>query len=195
MEIIVATRNQGKMREFARILEEFGCTVIGMEEAGVDMEIEEDGSTFGENATIKAMTIHKVTGKPAISDDSGLCVDYLDGRPGVYSARYQGEDTPYPEKIAALLAELKDAAPEERTARFTSAICFVGEDSTPHLFEASCEGTIGYECRGENGFGYDPIFYVGERSFAQLSGEEKDAMSHRGKALRLFAEEQPQLLK
>ena len=93
-----------------------------------------------------------------------------------------------------MLAELKDAAPEERTARFTSAICFVGEDSTPHLFEASCEGTIGYECRGENGFGYDPIFYVGERSFAQLSGEEKDAMSHRGKALRLFAEELPQLL-
>lgn len=194
MEIIVATKNKGKLREFARILEPFGCTAIGMQDAGVDMEIEEDGSTFAENAIIKAMTIHKVTGKPVISDDSGLCVDYLDGRPGVYSARYQGEDTPYPEKIAALLAELKDALPQERTARFTSAICFVGEDSTPHVFEASCEGMIGYECRGENGFGYDPIFYVGDKSFSEISGEEKDAMSHRGKALRMFADELPKLL-
>lgn len=187
MVIVVASKNKGKLKEFSRILNPLGYTVIGMEDAGFNIDIVEDGKTFCENAQIKAMAIHQVTGKPVVADDSGLCIDTLGGSPGVYSARYAGEETPYHEKISKLLTELESTPKEERTARFECAICYVDSNSEVRFFEGSCEGYIGYEPKGENGFGYDPIFYIGDKSFSQLSNEEKDLCSHRGKALNKFA--------
>lgn len=188
MKVIVATGNAGKMREFRRILEPLGFQVTSMKEEGIDVPIQEDGTTFAENARIKAMTVHQHTGEAVIADDSGICVDALDGRPGVYSARYGGEDLPHPEKIKLLLSELQDTPPQQRGARYECAIHFVLADGREYAFHADCPGVIGYETRGQNGFGYDPIFYIGERSFAEYSNEEKDRVSHRGKALRQMAE-------
>lgn len=146
--------------------------------------MEENGTTFEENSFLKANAVHQHTKTAVVADDSGLCVDALGGAPGVYSARYAGEDTPYPEKIRLLLEELKDIPDEKRTARFVAHICFIDENSNRIDVEGVCEGNIGYEPKGENGFGYDPIFMVGEKSFSELSDEEKDQCSHRGKALR-----------
>ena len=136
---------------------------------------------------LKADAVHRQTGRAAVADDSGLCVDALDGRPGVYSARYAGEETPYPEKIQCLLAELDGVPDEKRTARFVAHICYIDEDGQRLDIEESCEGKIGYAPAGENGFGFDPIFLVGEKSFSELDDAEKDAISHRGKALRRLA--------
>ena len=188
MKVIVATGNAGKMREFRRILEPLGFQVTSMKEEGIDVPIVEDGTTFAENARIKAMTVHQHTGEAVIADDSGICVDALGGRPGVYSARYGGEDLPHPEKIKLLLKELIQVPDEKRTARFVAHICYIGADGTRIDAEECCEGVIGHAPRGEGGFGYDPIFMVGDKSFAELSGAEKDAVSHRGKALRAFAQ-------
>lgn len=187
MKVIVATGNAGKMREFKRILEPLGFAVTSMKEEGISLPIEETGATFAENARIKALAVHTHTGEAVVADDSGISVDALDGRPGVYSARYGGEDLPHPEKIKLLLSELRDVPPERRGAHYTCAICFVLPDSRILDFEAVCEGHVGYETRGANGFGYDPIFYIGERSFAEYTDAEKDAISHRGKALRQMA--------
>ena len=136
----------------------------------------------------KAQAVHRLTGKAAVADDSGLCVDALGGAPGVYSARYGGEDLPHSEKIKLLLKELIQVPDEKRTARFVAHICYIGADGTRIDAEECCEGVIGHAPRGEGGFGYDPIFMVGDKSFAELSGAEKDAVSHRGKALRAFAQ-------
>ena len=187
MKVIVATGNAGKMREFKRILEPLGFAVTSMKEEGISLPIEETGTTFAENARIKALAVHTHTGEAVVADDSGISVDALDGRPGVYSARYGGEDLPHPEKIKLLLSELRDVPPERRGAHYTCAICFVLPDGRMLDFEAVCEGHVGYETRGANGFGYDPIFYIGERSFAEYTDAEKDAISHRGKALRQMA--------
>ena len=187
MKVIVATGNAGKMREFKRILEPLGFAVTSMKEEGISLPIEETGATFAENARIKALAVHTHTGEAVVADDSGISVDALDGRPGVYSARYGGEDLPHPEKIKLLLSELRDVPPERRGAHYTCAICFVLPDGRTLDFEAVCEGHVGYETRGANGFGYDPIFYIGERSFAEYTDAEKDAISHRGKALRQMA--------
>lgn len=195
MQVLVATKNSGKLREFERILSPLGLTVIGMEDAGIQAVIEENGTTFLDNAIIKATTLHQITGKAVISDDSGLCVDALDGRPGVYSARYGGEDLDYKGKIALLLGELQDVPPQRRTASYQCVICFVDEHSRVHTFEGHCPGTIGYTCRGERGFGYDPIFYVGERSIAEFENDEKDEISHRGRALQAFGAALPAILK
>lgn len=193
MQVIAATGNQGKLREFERILAPYGFTVIGMKDAGLDIEIEENGTTFAENAKIKAQAVHRLTGKAVISDDSGLCVDALNGRPGVYSARYGGADLPHEQKIVKLLGELEQVPPERRGAQYVCAIHFILPDSQELALTAECPGRIGWECQGENGFGYDPIFYVGEYSMAHLSNEEKDRLSHRGKALRMLAEAMQEL--
>ncbi len=187
MRIIVATRNQGKLKEFERILSPLGYQVVGQEEVCPGVEVEEDGVTFAENAYKKAHEIFLRTGLPAIADDSGLCVDALGGAPGVFSARYAGE--PHSDEACnrKLLKNLEGVPAEQRTARFVSAICCVFGEGDTLACEDSCEGTIGFEPRGTGGFGYDPLFLVGEKSFSELSGEEKDAVSHRGKALRTFA--------
>lgn len=191
MKLIAATGNKNKVEEFARILAPLGVEVISPADLGLALEVEETGDTFAENAYLKAKAFFDATGKPALADDSGLCVDALDGRPGVFSARYHGEGTSYTQKIAALVAELAGLKlPEEgRTARFTCAICCVLDGETVVRAQESCEGRIGYEMRGEHGFGYDPIFYMGERSMAELDDAGKDAVSHRGRALRSFAQQ------
>ena len=189
MDFLIATHNMKKREELHRILSPMGIGVYLDFECGVILqEVEETGSTFAENALLKARAGCADSMMPCIADDPGLCVDARDGRPGVYSARYQGEDTPYPEKIAALLDELKDVPDEKRTARFVSAIACVFPTGEAFTVQGTAEGKIGYEMRGENGFGYDPIFYMGDRAFAELSAAEKDAVSHRGNALRALAE-------
>ena len=187
MKGIAATGNMGQLREFARIFAPLGIEPAAQSEVCPGLSVEETGTTFAENAFLKADAVHERTGLAAVADDSGLCVDALDGAPGVYSARYAGEETPYPEKISRLLGELEGVPEERRTARFVAHICYIGADGARIDAEGTCEGKIGWEPRGDGGFGYDPIFYVGDRSFAELSAEEKDAVSHRGKALRELA--------
>ena len=191
MKLVLATNNPGKVKEFARILEPLGIEVITQKQAGADLHVEENGETFAENARLKAMAVYRATGLPTVADDSGLCVDALDGKPGVYSARWYGEDTPYAEKNARLIAELEDVPQEKRTARFVCAIAAAFPDGTMKTVRAAMEGRIGYEEKGENGFGYDPIFYLPEYgcTSAELSMEEKNKISHRGKALRLIKDE------
>ena len=188
--IIFATGNAGKMREIRAILSDLGLPVLSMKEAGVVLDIVEDGKTFAENAKIKAMTVWKQTGGIVLADDSGLAVDYIGGEPGVYSARYMGEDTSYRIKNTNLIERLTGVPDEKRTARFVCAIAAAFPDGTIKTTEGVIEGRIGYEERGENGFGYDPIFYVPEFgcTTAELSEEQKNAVSHRGKALEKMRE-------
>lgn len=179
MKIILASNNAGKLREFKSILEPYGCEVIPQSEAGVNEEAEENGSSFEENAYIKAELAHRLTGLPVIADDSGLEVDYLDGEPGIYSARYAEPG----KRCDKILEKLNGVPDEKRTARFVCVICRIDERGEASYFRGECEGRIGYEKRGTNGFGYDPIFMCGEKSFAELSSEEKNHISHRAKAL------------
>lgn len=184
LKLIVASNNAHKVEEFRRILEPLGYEVLSQKEAGIQVKPEENGETFAENARIKALAVFEASGCPCVADDSGLCVDALGGRPGVHSARYLGEETPQEQKNAGLLAELGNLPREERGAQFVSAICCVLADGSLVETLGVCPGWIGYEPLGEGGFGYDPIFMVGERSYGQLSPQEKDAISHRGLALR-----------
>lgn len=188
--IVFATGNEGKMREIRMILSDLGVKVLSMKEAGVEMDIIEDGTTYEENAEIKAKAIMEATGMLTLADDSGLEIDYLNKEPGVFSARYLGEDTPYSVKNKILIDRLAGVPDEERTARFVSAIAAVFPDGTIETVRATVEGRIGYEERGSNGFGYDPIFYLPEYGCmsGELSLEEKNKISHRGKALRLMKE-------
>lgn len=190
-KIIFATGNQGKLKEIKVILGEPGVEIVSMKEEGIDVPIKEDGTTFEENAVIKAQTIAKETKEIVLADDSGLEIDYLNKEPGVYSARYAGEDTPYSIKNQMLLERLEGVAQEQRTARFVCVIAAVLPDGTVITTRGTIEGYIGYEAAGENGFGYDPIFYVPEYNCttAQLSMEQKNELSHRGKALRAMKEE------
>lgn len=190
--IIFATGNQGKMREIRQILEGMkihgeDVEILSMKEAGIDVDIVEDGETFVENAVIKAKVVaQRAPESIVLSDDSGLEIDYLDGEPGIYSARYLGEDTPYSVKNADLLKRLEGVADEERTARFVCAVAAVFPDGSVLTESATIEGRIDYAQKGEHGFGYDPIFLVPEfgRTTAELSEEDKNKISHRGKALR-----------
>ena len=183
MKLVLATNNEGKVREFARILEPLGIEVMTQKQAGVHVSPEENGTTFAENARIKVMAVYEATGLPTVADDSGLCIDAMNGEPGVYSARYYGEDTPYEEKNRRIIESLNGVAEEKRTARFVAHItCVLSKDEILDC-EGVCEGTIGHKPAGDGGFGYDPIFYVGDKSFAELDGEAKDKVSHRGKAL------------
>ena len=195
-KIIFATGNRGKMREVRKILanlkiEGEETEILSMKEAGVDIEITEDGASFEENAVIKAKAVSEVVpGAIVLADDSGLQIDYLNGEPGIYSARYLGEDTSYHVKNANLLARLEGVAEGKRTARFVCAIAAAMPDGRVDTATGIIEGRIGYEEKGEGGFGYDPIFYVPEfgKTTAELSEDEKNAVSHRGKALRAIRE-------
>ncbi len=204
MRIVFATGNKDKMREIRQILGGLDADILSMKEAGVDVDVEENGSTFSENARIKADAIYNILKEKepeeagntvVLADDSGLEVDYLGGEPGIYSARYLGKDTPYSEKNQIIIDRLANAKDEERSARFVCAIaaCLPGGKSLNTV--GKMEGRIGYEIAGSNGFGYDPIFFLPEygKTSAELSGDEKNAISHRGKALRemekLLAEE------
>lgn len=185
-KIIFATGNEGKMKEIRMILSDLDAQILSLKEAGIDVDIIEDGKTFEENARIKATEISKIADAIVLADDSGLEIDYLDKAPGVYSARFMGEDTSYDVKNNAILDKLKDVPEDKRTARFVCAICAALPDGTTVTTKAAIEGIIGYEIKGENGFGYDPIFYVPEFSCysAELSPEQKNEISHRGKALK-----------
>ena len=188
--LIFATGNQNKMREIREILADLPVEILSMKEAGIEADIVEDGKTFEENAIIKAKTIMELTGELVLADDSGLEIDYLNKEPGIYSARYMGEDTSYRIKNANLIERLKGVPDEKRTARFVCAIAAAFPDGIIKTTEGVIEGRIGYEERGENGFGYDPIFYVPEFgcTTAELSEEQKNAVSHRGKALEKMRE-------
>lgn len=183
--IIFATGNEGKMREIRAILQDLGMPVLSMKEAGVTLDITEDGTTFGENARIKAMAVWERTGGIVLADDSGLVVDYIGGEPGVYSARYMGEDTSYEIKNRSIIERLAGVSGKERSARFTCNITAVLPDGRVIQTEEYMEGLIAEEPAGKGGFGYDPILYLPEfgKTSAELTMEEKNRISHRGKAL------------
>lgn len=189
--IIFATSNEGKMKEIRLIMADSGYEVLSLKEAGISADIEENGTTFEENAVIKATAVAKLTGGLAMADDSGLEVDYMDKAPGIYSARFLGEDTGYDVKNNYILDKLKDVPREDRSARFVCAIALADAEGNAITKRATIEGYIGYEIRGENGFGYDPIFMVPEynKTTAELSIEEKNKISHRAKALKAMKEE------
>ncbi len=186
MKFIIATNNQKKLVELERILNPLGIEAVSAKEAGVRLdEVDETGTTFLENAYLKADAAYKKTGMPAVADDSGICVDALGGRPGIFSARYCPETCHTDEqRTQKILEQLEGVPDDERGAHYTCAICCILPDGSRLEIEESCEGRIGYEFIGDGGFGYDPIFFFGDRTFAQLSAAEKDAVSHRGKALR-----------
>lgn len=185
MKFIIATHNQKKLKELQRILEPLGIDVI----TGDLTEVEETGTTFTENALLKAESACKESGLPAVADDSGLVVDALNGAPGVYSARYAGENATDAQRIEKLLHEMKDVPQGLRTARFVSVVSCVFPDGQIITAEGVCEGTIGFLPKGQGGFGYDPVFMVGDKSYAEMTAEEKDKISHRGLALGKLAEQ------
>ncbi len=189
--IIFATGNAGKMKEIRKIMADLGMEILSMKEAGVKVEPDENGTTYEENALIKARAVATLTDDIVLADDSGLEIDYLNKEPGIYSARYMGEDTSYRIKNANLIERLEGVPDEQRTARFVCAIAAVLPDGRELTTRATIEGRIGYEEKGENGFGYDPIFYFPEKgkTTAELTEEEKNEVSHRGKALELMKEE------
>ena len=194
--IIFATGNENKMKEIRQILGDMDVEILSMKQAGISADIEEDGKTFEENAVIKATAIAEMTNEIVLADDSGLEIDYINKEPGIYSARYMGEDTSYRIKNANLIERLEGVPDEERTARFVCAIAAVLPDGRVLETRETIEGRIGYEERGENGFGYDPIFMLPQygKSTAELSPELKNELSHRGKALRLMKEKLKEVL-
>ncbi len=196
--VIFATSNEGKMREVRAILADMPVRVLSMKEAGIKVDVEENGASFEENSLIKASGIadcipeeYKDDKVFVLADDSGLEVDYLNKEPGIYSARYMGEDTSYDIKNKAIIDRLAGVPDEKRTARFVCAIACVLPDGSSKITRATIEGIIGYEIAGANGFGYDPIFYVPEYgcTTAELTPEQKNEVSHRGKALKEMKEQ------
>lgn len=185
-KIVFATGNENKMIEIRMILEDLGIEILSQREAGITADVIEDGATFEENAMIKAREIAKYTDAIVLADDSGLEIDYLNKEPGIYSARYMGENTSYDIKNQALLDRLDGVPDEKRTARFVCAIAAVFPDGTEEVVRGTMEGIIGHEIIGENGFGYDPIFFLPEYhcTSAQLQPEKKNELSHRGEGLR-----------
>ena len=186
MKFVLASHNRGKLKEMQEILGELGVEVVLQSDLGIDLEPEENGATFAENAAIKARAVMEASGLPAIADDSGLCVDALNGAPGIYSARYGGLDDDTA-RYRLLLNNLRGAT--DRAAHFHTAVVCAFPNGDVLRAEGDCRGTIAFAPRGENGFGYDPVFFVPElrKTFAQLTAEEKNAISHRGNALRAFA--------
>ncbi len=187
--VIFATKNKGKIKEIQAVLGD-SYEVITMEEAGINTDIDETGTTFEENAAIKAETVRDLCGEIVLADDSGLEIDYLNGEPGIYSARYMGHDTSYDIKNKNLIDRLTGVPDEKRTARFVCAVAAAFPDKPTIVVRGTMEGIIGYEIKGKNGFGYDPIFFLPEYGMtsAELSPEEKNRISHRGKALRAVKE-------
>ena len=190
-KIVFATGNKGKVKEIQMILADLGVEVTTMKEEGIFVDVEENGTTYEENAMIKAREVAKYTDAIVMADDSGLEIDYLNKEPGIYSARYMGEDTSYRIKNNNLMERLTGVPDEKRTARFVCAIAAVLPDGRELTTRGVIEGRIGYEEKGENGFGYDPIFYVPEfgKTTAELTEEEKNMVSHRGRALKIMKEE------
>ncbi len=190
-KLILATSNKDKAREIAEILSDTPFVVTTMKEEGYDPDIVEDGKTFEENALIKARTVHALAeGAYVMADDSGLCIDALDGAPGIYSARFCGENSTYPEKFAKLFEMLKDVPEEKRTAKFVCSIAVVRPDGSEFTVRGEICGVLHEKPMGDGGFGYDPIFYVPEfgMTTAQMTKEQKNSISHRGKASRAMAE-------
>lgn len=187
MKFVLATQNQGKVREMRAILSRLGIEVISAAEAGVHLDVEETGTTFAENALLKAQAVCQAAGLPAIADDSGLCVDALNGGPGVYSARYGGEGLDDKGRCMLLLQNMRGQT--TRAAHFACAVCCVFPNGDTVTAEGRCGGTIAFAPMGTDGFGYDPLFFVPDKAktFAQLTAEEKNEISHRGKALTEFA--------
>lgn len=190
-DFLIATNNGHKVEEFKRILLPLGIKVLSAKEAGIDLgDVVEDGTTFADNAKIKAVSAFRKSGLPSIADDSGLCVDALSGAPGIYSARFGGEDISQFERNALLLKEMIKSGNDIRTARFVSSICCVFTEDDIITLEGVCEGTIAEAPCGEGGFGYDPLFiYEDGRCFGAIDGDEKDEVSHRGRALRALRDE------
>lgn len=188
MKFVLASQNKKKLEEMNAILSDLGIEVLSEIQAGVDVEVEETGATFEENALLKATAVMKASGLPAIADDSGLCVDALGGAPGVYSARYGGEGLDDAGRSRLVLENVRGQL--SRACGFVCAICCVFPNGDTLTARGECRGTLAYAPRGENGFGYDPIFFLPEekKTFAQLTAEEKSRISHRGKALREFAQ-------
>lgn len=189
MKLVLASKNPGKLKELQEILGGLGVEVLLESQAGLDLEVEETGTTFEENAFIKANAVMRASKLPAIADDSGLVVDALDGAPGIYSARFGGMKSDEA-RTALLLKKLEKVPAEKRTARFVSAVACCLPDGKTITAKGSCEGMIAAAPRGQDGFGYDPVFLVPSlgRTFAELTAEEKNQISHRGMALRAFAE-------
>lgn len=195
MQFLLATHNRKKQAEMQRILSPLGIEVLTADMAGIDLtDVDETGETFRENAFLKAHSGCIESGLPCIADDSGLCVDALGGAPGVYSARYSGVHGDDDANIAKLLDALKDVPDALRTAHFACAVCVCFPDGRTLELEGRCNGKIGYKKKGSDGFGYDPVFLVGDRSFAQFTAAEKDAVSHRGNALRKLCKALPDYL-
>ena len=186
--IVVATNNQGKLREIRKMLEPYLIEVLSLKDINIEADIEETGKTFEENAEIKAEAVMKLCNLPTIADDSGLSVDALDGAPGVYSARYAGENKTDTDRINKLLLDIKGVPEEKRGAEFVSALCFKSPDGRGFVVTGKCRGVITFEPKGENGFGYDPIFYVPglNKTFAELPDDVKNQISHRANAMKLF---------
>lgn len=183
MKLIIASNNKGKIREYKQILEPLGYEVVSQKEAGADIEVEETGTTFAENSQLKAQAIYDMFGCAVLADDSGLEIDALDGEPGVYSARYGGLDKDT-ERTALVLEKMKDVPEEKREAHFTCSICFIDETGKRIMAEGKVFGAIAYEPKGENGFGYDPIFIYEGKTFAEHTAELKNSVSHRANALK-----------
>lgn len=182
MKLIIASNNKGKIREYKEILEPIGIEVLSQREAGINAEPDETGTTFAENAKIKAQEIFRLADCAVLADDSGLAVDALGGAPGVYSARYEGlADSDA--RSRRVLEQLEGVPEEKRGAQFICAIHLILDDGREIAVQGSCKGSIGYGFKGNNGFGYDPIFMFGDRSFAELSADEKNSVSHRADAL------------
>lgn len=188
--VVFATGNKDKVKEASKILGQLGVEVIPQSELGIKVDVDENGSSFAENALIKARAVASVCNEIVIADDSGLVVDYINGEPGIYSARYMGEVTSYTIKNANIIERLKDAVEQERSARFVAAIACVLPDGREFTALGTMEGFIAYEPAGDNGFGYDPILFLKDYNMtsAELSMEEKNKISHRGKALRAMCE-------
>lgn len=189
MKLIIATNNQGKVREIKQMLEPLGYEPVSLKDAQIEIEVEEDGETFEENAHLKAKAVYDICRCPVIADDSGLEVDFLGGAPGIYSARYAGEGATDEQRIQKILDELDGVDVSLRTARFVCAMYCILDDDTEYSVRGTLEGFIGTEPLGENGFGYDPIFMVDEdTSVAMLPAEEKNRISHRANALKQLTE-------
>ncbi len=188
MKIILATKNNGKVKEMAEILSPYNISVISQKDAEIDVDVEETGMSFEENAEIKARAVSMLCDYPVLADDSGLCIDYLGGKPGIYSARYGGEDLPYPEKIKGILTQMKDA--DDRSARFECSMVLIFPDGSKLASTGEVLGHILHEPKGTGGFGYDSIFYSTEieKSFGEATDEEKNRVSHRGRALEKLCE-------
>lgn len=189
MKIVIATNNQGKVKEYKQMLEPIGFEPVSLKDEGIDIDVVEDGETFAENAHIKAQAIYEICHCPVLADDSGLEIDFLGGAPGVYSARYAGEDATDEDRCNKVLYELEGVDTSMRTARFVCSIYCIIDEETEYSVMGTFSGFIGTEPMGENGFGYDPIFMVDEeRSVAMMTDDEKNEVSHRGEALKKLVE-------